>query len=34
MKLFSPPAIAFKVISAPVPIIRLEVAPPVNEPAP
>jgi hypothetical protein len=34
LKLFNPFAIAFRVISAPVPIVRLEVTPPVNEPAP
>jgi hypothetical protein len=34
VKLFSPPAIAFSVISAPVPIVRFEVTPPVKEPAP
>jgi hypothetical protein len=34
LKLFKPPAIAFNVMSAPVPIVRLEVTPPVNEPAP
>ena len=32
VKSFNPFAIAFNVISAPVPIVRLEVAPPVNEP--
>jgi hypothetical protein len=34
VKLFSPPATAFKVISAPVPIVRLEVTPPAREPPP
>ena len=34
MKLFNPPAIAFNVISAPVPIVMLEVTPPVKEPPP
>jgi hypothetical protein len=34
VKLFNPPAIAFNVISAPVPIVRFEVIPPVNDPAP
>jgi hypothetical protein len=34
MKLLSPPATALRVISAPVPIVRFEVTPPVNEPAP
>jgi hypothetical protein len=32
VKLFNPFAIAFNVISAPVPIVRLEVTPPVKEP--
>jgi hypothetical protein len=32
LKLFSPPDIAFNVISAPVPIVRLDVELPVNEP--
>ena len=34
LKLFNPPDIAFRVIAAPVPIVRLEVVPPVSEPAP
>jgi hypothetical protein len=34
VKLFNPFAIAFNVMSAPVPIVRLEVTPPVTEPAP
>jgi hypothetical protein len=34
LKSFSPFVIAFNVISAPVPIVRLEVTPPVREPAP
>jgi len=34
LKLFSPFAITFKVISEPVPIVRLDDAPPVKEPAP
>ena len=34
LKLFNPFAIGFNVISVPVPITRLETAPPVNEPAP
>jgi hypothetical protein len=34
VKLLSPPATALRVISAPIPIVRLEVTPPVNEPAP
>jgi hypothetical protein len=34
LKLFNPFRIAFNVISAPVPIVRLEVAPPVKDPAP
>jgi hypothetical protein len=34
LKLFNPFAIELRVISAPVPIVRLEVTPPVNEPAP
>jgi hypothetical protein len=34
LKLFNPPAIAFKDISAPLPIVRLDVTPPVNDPAP
>jgi hypothetical protein len=34
LKLFNPFAIAFRVIAVPVPIVRLEVTPPVNEPAP
>jgi hypothetical protein len=33
-KSFNPFAIAFNVISAPVPIVRFDVTPPVNEPAP
>ena len=33
-KLFKPPDIEFNVIPVPVPIIRLEVKPPVNDPAP
>ena len=34
LKLFIPPDIAFNVISVPVPMVMLEVAPPVNEPPP
>jgi hypothetical protein len=34
LKLFNPLRIAFKVISEPVPIVRLEVTPPVKDPAP
>ena len=34
LKLFNPLAIAFSVTAAPVPTVRLEVAPPVREPAP
>jgi len=34
LKLLKPPDIVFNVIFAPVPIVRLEVAPPVNEPVP
>ena len=34
MKLFNPPDIVFNVIFAPVPIVRFEVTPPVNDPAP
>jgi hypothetical protein len=34
LKLFNPPDIAFKVRSVPVPIVRLEVAPPVRVPPP
>jgi hypothetical protein len=34
LKLFNPFAIAFRVIFAPVPIVRLEVTPPVKEPPP
>jgi hypothetical protein len=33
LKSFNPFAITFNVIFAPVPIVRLEVTPPVNEPA-
>ncbi len=34
LKSFNPFVIAFNVISAPVPIVRFDVTPPVNEPAP
>jgi hypothetical protein len=34
LKLFSPPDIGFRVTAVPVPIVMLEVVPPVNEPLP
>jgi hypothetical protein len=34
VKLFNPPVIAFKVMAVPVPNVRLEVNPPVNDPPP
>jgi len=34
VKLFNPPVTVFKVITAPVPVVRLEVTPPVSEPPP
>ena len=34
LKLFTPPDMLFNVIAVPVPIVRLEVVPPVNVPVP